>query len=36
MFWGKTKNGKDCPFDADTGVSHFGTCPDAKQWTRRK
>ena len=33
--WGLTKNGKRCPFNAD-GASHFGTCPQAKHWTKPK
>lgn len=34
--WAKTANGKNCPYDVDadgvrTDVSHFSTCPNAKQ-----
>lgn len=31
--WGETKAGKRNPFNPD-GTSHFGTCPDAKRWSR--
>jgi hypothetical protein len=39
IYWSTTDAGKRCPFDvvADepTRVSHFATCPDAKQWGRK-
>lgn len=39
IWWAKTKNGKSCPYDVIDGVatdtSHFSTCRDARQWTRR-
>lgn len=39
VWWGKTGKGKPCPFDvvdgARTAISHFSTCPDAKQWSKR-
>lgn len=51
VWWGETKNGKRCPYDAHlmgvdrdtldpvyerTDISHFQTCVDAKQWTKRR
>jgi hypothetical protein len=33
--WGLTAAGKRCPFNPD-GTSHFGTCPDAKTWTKKQ
>lgn len=36
VFWVKTKRGKRSIYDADTGVSHFGTCPNAHQHRRKK
>jgi hypothetical protein len=39
VWWGRTAAGKRCPFDvvdgARTAITHFSTCPEAKQWTRR-
>jgi hypothetical protein len=39
IWWGKTQKGKACPFDvvdgARTAISHFSTCRDAQQWSRR-
>jgi hypothetical protein len=34
IWWGETANGKKCPFDAD-GRSHFATCPQARQHSRK-
>jgi hypothetical protein len=38
-WWGLTAKGRQCPFDvvdgARTAISHFSTCPDAKNWKRR-
>jgi len=44
VIWAETKAGKLCPYDvvqdphagAVPGASHFGTCPQAKTWTKRK
>lgn len=40
IVWGKTAKGKPCPFDVVgmrvTDVSHFTTCPQAKQWSRQR
>jgi hypothetical protein len=41
IVWGKTAAGKDCPYDVDhngdaTTISHFTTCPDAGDWSKRK
>jgi hypothetical protein len=33
--WRRTAAGKWCPYDAGTATSHFTTCPDAKDWSRR-
>lgn len=33
--WRLTPAGKRCPYDAGTETSHFGTCPDAKRWTKK-
>lgn len=35
IYFELTKNGKQMPRDADTGESHFATCPQAQQWRRR-
>lgn len=39
IWWGETQNGKRCPYDIvndePTRQSHFGTCPDAKRWTKK-
>lgn len=39
VYWGFTAKGKRCPYDVVDGeattVSHFTTCPDAKQWSKR-
>jgi hypothetical protein len=39
VWWGKTAAGKPCPFDvvdgARTAVTHFSTCPQAKDWSKR-
>jgi hypothetical protein len=39
VYWGYTAKGKRCPYDvvdgAATEISHFATCPQAKQWTKR-
>lgn len=39
IVWGTTEAGKRCPYDADecghaTAVSHFTTCPNAKQHSK--
>lgn len=48
IVWLKTKTGKSMPVDApstnqddleydhERHVSHFGTCPDAKRWSKKK
>lgn len=36
IVWGKTPAGKVCPFDWESGVSHFQTCPDANKWGKLK
>jgi hypothetical protein len=37
--WGKTKNGKACPYNVVNGQpteeSHFRTCPQAKDWSKK-
>lgn len=33
--WRKTAAGKPCPYDAGTDTSHFQTCPQAKDWTKK-
>jgi hypothetical protein len=35
IIWGKTPNGKSCPFDLATGESHFKTCPQAAGWSKK-
>jgi hypothetical protein len=39
VWWGTTKAGKSNPFDvvdgARTAVTHFSTCPQARQWSKR-
>jgi hypothetical protein len=39
IWWGKTPVGKLCPFDvvdgARTAVTHFSTCPQARDWSKR-
>lgn len=39
IWWGKTPAGKRNPFDvqgdARTAVTHFSTCPQAKDWSKR-
>ncbi len=35
IIWGKTPNGKSCPFDLATGESHFRTCPQAAGWSKK-
>jgi hypothetical protein len=39
IWWGRTTSGKPNPFDvndgARTAVTHFSTCPDAREWSRR-
>ncbi len=35
IIWGKTPNGKSCPFDYSTGESHFKTCPQAAGWGKK-
>ena len=39
VWWGRTAKGKACPLDVQSGertaVSHFSTCPQAKDWTKR-
>lgn len=32
--WGLTAKGKRMPYNLD-GSSHFGTCPEAAQWSRK-
>jgi len=34
--WGETAKGKRCPFDVETGESHFRTCPDSGRWSTPK
>ena len=40
IWWGKTTNNKRNPYDVEgtmrTAISHFTTCPDAKQWSKSK
>ena len=39
IWWGKTAKGKANPFDvvdgARTNITHFSTCPQAGQWSKR-
>jgi hypothetical protein len=39
IWWGKTAAGKSNPFDvvdgARTAVTHFSTCPQAREWSKR-
>jgi hypothetical protein len=39
IYWGTTKNQRRCPYDVVdgevTGTSHFATCKDAKQWSKK-
>jgi len=35
IYWVKTPAGKNMPVNPD-GEPHWGTCPQAKQWTKRK
>ena len=44
VWWGVTRKGKRCPFDCYTldsgdvvasGISHFRSCKDARDWTRK-
>jgi hypothetical protein len=39
IWWGSTRKGKSNPFDVidgvRTAVTHFSTCRDARQWSRR-
>ena len=44
IWWGTTAKGKRCPFDVHTldsvdvvasNTSHFRTCKDARDWTRK-
>ena len=35
IIWGRTKKGKICPYNLD-GTSHFGTCPKAGDFSRKK
>jgi hypothetical protein len=35
IVWGKTPNGKSCPFDFSTGESHFRSCPQAAGWSKK-
>lgn len=40
IWWGRSSNGRAAPFDVDpkTGAPldapHFGSCPDARRWSR--
>lgn len=40
VWWGKTAAGKWNPFDVVDGertrVTHFSTCPQASQWSKRR
>ena len=40
IWWGKTAKGKSNPFDVvdgvRTAVTHFSTCPQAPQWSKRQ
>jgi hypothetical protein len=39
VWWGRTAAGKPNPFDVvegrRTAVTHFSTCPQARQWSKR-
>ena len=35
IYWIRTEKGKAMPVNPD-GVSHFATCPDAKEFRRKK
>lgn len=35
IYWDYTPAGKRCPFDADTGESHFKTCPNASKHSKK-
>jgi hypothetical protein len=44
IWWGRTAAGKRCPFDVHiedltrpvrTTITHFSTCPDARNWGKR-
>lgn len=34
IYWAATKQGKPHPLNED-GTSHFGTCPQAKSWSKK-
>ena len=40
VYWSTTDAGKLCPFNVVDGeptrVSHFTTCPEARNWTKKK
>lgn len=36
VIWGQTDSGKNCPFDRETGESHFRTCPEASKWSKKR
>jgi hypothetical protein len=39
VYWGYTEKGKRCPFNVVDGQptreSHFTTCPQARQWSKK-
>lgn len=36
VVWGYTKEGRPCPLDPDTGLSHYLTCDDPERWSKKK
>jgi hypothetical protein len=34
IYFVRTERGKLMPMDAETGETHFATCPQAKQWSK--
>jgi len=34
IYFVTTERGKQMPMDAETGETHFATCPQAKQWSK--
>jgi hypothetical protein len=40
IWWGRTRAGKACPFDVigleRTAQTHFSTCPQNREWSRKR